>query len=162
MKKATVKNSGARPDTDASRLIDARIAALDDWRGGVLARVREVIHEADPDIVETVKWLKPSNPFGVPVFEHDGIVCTGETYREVVKLTFAAGAALADPAQLFNASLQGNARRAIDIRDGDRIDEGALKALIRAAVDHNRSRSKTAQRAEPAVRRARTSQVSGS
>jgi hypothetical protein len=120
-----------------SALIDARIAALDDWRGAVLAQVRKIIRQADPGIVEEVKWRKPSNLLGVPVWEHDGIICTGETYKSYVKLTFAKGAALDDPSKLFNASLDGNVRRAIDIREGDTIDEKALKALVRAAVALN-------------------------
>jgi hypothetical protein len=108
-----------------------------DWRGEVLARVRALIAEADPDSVETVKWRKPSNPAGVPVWEHGGLICTGETYRDKVKLTFARGAALDDPSGLFNSSLDGNARRAIDIREGDEIDGEALKTLVRAAVALN-------------------------
>ncbi len=128
--------------TSPSRLIDARIAALGDWRGEVLARVRALIRETDPDVVETVKWRKPASAMaGVPVWEHDGIICTGETYKDKVKLTFAKGAALADPSGLFNASLDGNVRRAIDFREGDTIDAKALKALIRAAVALNTSRS---------------------
>ncbi len=124
-----------------ARLIDRRIAALGDWRGEALARVRAIIREADPGVVETVKWRKPSNGMlGVPVWEHDGIICTGETYRSVVKLTFARGAALEDPSGLFNASLDGNVRRAIDIGEGDRIDARALKALVRAAVALNRAK----------------------
>jgi hypothetical protein len=120
----------------ASKLIDARIRDLGDWRGEVLARVRAVIRQADPDVVEEWKWR------GVPVFSHDGILCTGETYKEVVKLTFARGASLPDPSKLFNASLQGGTRRAIDIREKDRIDEKALKALIRAAVASNQAKAK--------------------
>ena len=121
-----------------ARLIDARIAALGDWRGETLARMRALIRSADPGVVEEVKWRKPSNGMlGVPVWEHDGIICTGETYKNYVKLTFAKGAAVADPAGLFNASLEGNVRRAIDIREGDKIDEKAFKALIRAAIAHN-------------------------
>lgn len=120
-----------------SKLIDEKIASVGDWRGEVLARMRKLIHEADPGIVEQVKWRKPTNPAGVPVWEHDGIVCTGETYKDKVKLTFAKGAALVDPAGVFNASLDGNVRRAIDIREGDKIDEKAFKALIKAAADHN-------------------------
>jgi hypothetical protein len=121
-----------------SGLIDARIAALGDWRGETLTRVRALIREADPEIVEEVKWRKPSNAMlGVPVWSHAGIVCTGETYKSVVKLTFARGASLKDPSGLFNASLEGSTRRAIDIREGDKIDEKALKALIRAAVALN-------------------------
>jgi len=136
------KSSGAEDGKGASpsRLIDARIAKLGDWRGEMLARARSVIKEADPDVVEEVKWRKPSNAMlGVPVWEHDGIICTGETYKTAVKLTFAKGAALADPSGLFNASLDGNVRRAIDFHEGDRIDEKALKALIRAAVALNRT-----------------------
>jgi len=115
-----------------SRLIDARIAELGDWRGDTLARVRELIREADPEIVEDVKWRKPSNSMlGVPVWEHDGIICTGETYKDKVKLTFAKGAALADPSGLFNSSLEGNTRRAIDFHEGHRIDDEAPQALIR-------------------------------
>jgi hypothetical protein len=121
-----------------SQLIDARIAALGDWRGETLARVRTLIREADPEVVEEVKWRKPSNSMlGVPVWEHAGIICTGETYKAVVKLTFAKGASLKDPSRLFNASLEGNTRRAIDFHEGDKIDEKALKALIRAAVALN-------------------------
>ena len=119
-----------------SRLIDERIAALGDWRGAALARIRALIHEADPGIVETWKWR------GVPVWEHDGIICTGETYKAAVKLTFAKGASLPDPSGLFNASLDGNARRAIDLHDGDRIDETAFKALIRAAVALNAAKKR--------------------
>ena len=120
-----------------SDLIDARIAALGDWRGETLARIRALIKEADPDVVESVKWRKPSNPAGVPVWEHDGILCTGETYRDYVKLTFANGAALPDPAGLFNASLDAGTRRAIDIRQGEQVDAEAFKALVRAAVAAN-------------------------
>ena len=121
-----------------SRLIDARIARTSDWRGETLARVRSIIRQADPDVVEEVKWRKPSNGMlGVPVWEHDGIICTGETYKAYVKLTFAKGAALADPSGLFNASLDGNVRRAIDIGKGAKINEKALKALIREAVAVN-------------------------
>jgi hypothetical protein len=126
-------------------LIDARIAALGDWRGETLARVRKLIKQADPKVVEAVKWRKPSNPNGVPVWEHEGIICTGETYKGYVKLTFAKGAALEDPSGLFNASLDGNVRRAIDIREGDRIDEKAFKALIRAAVALNRAKRTAAR-----------------
>jgi hypothetical protein len=121
-----------------SQLIDARIERLGDWRGETLARVRALIREADPEVVEEVKWRKPSNGMlGVPVWEHEGILCTGETYRDKVKLTFARGAALDDPGGLFNSSLDGNTRRAIDIGEGEAIDGEALKALIRAAVALN-------------------------
>ena len=148
MKKKTKNGAKEAKGADSpSRLIDARIKKLGDWRGETLARVRSLIKEADPDVVEEVKWRKPSNSMlGVPVWEHDGIICTGETYKEVVKMTFARGAALEDPAGLFNSSLEGSTRRAIDIREGDKIDDRALKALIRAAVALNtsaRSRRKT-------------------
>jgi hypothetical protein len=126
--------------TSASAWIDARIRELGDWRGEMLARVRALIHEADPEIVEECKWVKATSP-GTPVFSHDGIVCTGETYKNVVKLTFAKGAALADPDQLFNSSLEGNVRRAIDFHQGDVINEEAFRSLIRAAVVHNRNAS---------------------
>ena len=123
-----------------ARLIDARIKSLGGWKGETLAHVRGLIKQADPDVVEEVKWRKPSNGMlGVPVWEHDGIICTGETYKEVVKLTFAKGASLEDPSGLFNASLEGNERRAIDIREGDKINEKAFKALIRAAAERNTS-----------------------
>ena len=118
-------------------LIDAKIAGLGDWRGAALAKLRALIHAADPDVEETVKWQKPSNPAGVPVWEHAGIVCTGETYKDKVKLTFAKGAALADPKGLFNSSLDGNTRRAIDLFEGDAVDEAAFKALVCAAVEAN-------------------------
>ena len=140
MKKTKSGAKAAKGADSSSRLIDARIKKLGDWRGETLARVRSLIKEADPNVVEEVKWRKPSNSMlGVPVWEHDGIICTGETYKEVVKLTFARGAALEDPAGLFNSSLEGNVRRAIDIREGDKINEKALKTLIRAAVALNAS-----------------------
>ncbi len=130
--------SNERPgDASPSRVIDAKIAGLGDWRGETLARVRRLIRAADPDIVEAVKWRKASNPLGVPVWEHAGIVCTGETYKDKVKLTFARGAALDDPSGLFNSSLDGNVRRAIDFHAGGKIDEKAFKALVRAAVALN-------------------------
>jgi hypothetical protein len=132
MKKSGSKE-GAGGDSP-SQLIDARIAELGDWRGETLAKVRALIHEADPEVVEEWKWR------GVPVWEHAGIICTGETYKAVVKLTFAKGASLTDPSGLFNSSLEGNTRRAIDMREGDKIDEEALKALIRAAVALNTSK----------------------
>ena len=128
-----------------AQLIDARIEELGDWRGETLARVRALINEADPDVVEEVKWRKPASPGGVPVWEHDGVICTGETYKDKVKLTFAKGAALDDPSGLFNSSLEGNTRRAIDLHEGDQIDEQALKALIRAAVALNISARPTAR-----------------
>jgi hypothetical protein len=135
-KKPAAKTSPESP----SRLIDARIEALGDWRGQVLARVRALIKQADADVVEDVKWRKPSNSMqGVPVWSHDGIICTGETYKDKVKLTFARGASLDDPAGLFNSSLEGNTRRAIDIREGDEIADAAFKALVRAAVVANTS-----------------------
>lgn len=124
------------PETNASHLIDQRIAELGDWRGETLARMRALIRQAAPDVVETWKWR------GVPVWERDGIICTGETYKAVVKLTFAKGAALADPAKLFNASLDGNTRRAIDIREGETIDAEAFVALVRAAVALNGTRKR--------------------
>ncbi|HVO13207.1 MAG TPA: DUF1801 domain-containing protein, partial [Vicinamibacteria bacterium] len=123
----------------ASASIDAKVEGLGDWRGRTLARVREILRRADPEIVEEWKWAKPSSP-GTPVWSHDGIVCTGETYRNVVKMTFARGAELKDPSGLFNASLDGNVRRAIDIHEGDQVDEAALQDLVRAAVALNRER----------------------
>ncbi|HEU0223664.1 MAG TPA: DUF1801 domain-containing protein [Paracoccaceae bacterium] len=147
MKKATItmkKNSGSTEgEASPSQLIDARIEELGDWRGEMLARVRSLIRQADPEVVEEWKWR------GVPVWEHAGILCTGETYKKAVKLTFAKGAALEDPSGLFNASLDGNTRRAIDLHEGDRIDEEALKALVRAAVALNVA-------AGPAARAARS------
>jgi hypothetical protein len=123
-----------------SELIDATIEDLDDWRGEMLSRLRALIKEADPDVVEEVKWRKPSNSMrGVPVWSHAGIICTGETYKNVVKMTFAKGASLKDPSRLFNSSLGGSTRRAIDFHEGDELDEEALKALIRAAVAMNES-----------------------
>jgi len=146
MKKLKSGTKEAKGGDSPSRLIDAKIKDLRDWRGETLARVRVLIREADPDVVEEVKWRKPSNSMlGVPVWEHDGIICTGETYKAVVKLTFAKGAALDDPCGLFNSSLEGNVRRAIDIHEGHKIDEKALKALIRAAVVLNRSARATAR-----------------
>src|SRR6478752_10163933 len=139
----TMKRKSAKEATGGdspSQLINARIAALSDWRGETLARVRGLIREADPEMVEEVKWRKPSNAMlGVPVWEHAGIVCTGETYKAVVKLTFAKGASLKDPSHLFNSSLDGNVRRAIDIREGEEVDESAFKALVRQAVALNSS-----------------------
>jgi hypothetical protein len=120
----------------ASPILDARISELGDWRGKMLAKLRQIIHQADPEIVEEWKWVKATSP-GTPVFSHGGIVCTGETYKNVVKMTFAKGASLKDPSGLFNSSLEGNVRRAIDIHEGDKIDEAALKDLIRAAVALN-------------------------
>ena len=134
VKKSGAKEGGASP----SRQIDARIKELGDWRGEMLARVRGLIKEACPDVVEEWKWR------GVPVWERDGIICTGESYKAVVKLTFANGAALADPARLFNSSLEGNVRRAIDIREGDKLDQRALKNLVSAAVERNQAKKKKA------------------
>jgi hypothetical protein len=135
-----------RSDADngesAPARIDTTIAALGDWRGETLSRMRKLIREADPDIVEEVKWVKPSNPAGVPTWSHNGIVCTGEIYKVTVKLTFANGALLEDPRQLFNSSLGGNTRRAIDIREGEEVDARAFKALVRAAVDLGTARVK--------------------
>src|SRR5918993_5249915 len=121
----------------ASRLIAQRIRDLGGWRGETLARMRALILEADPEMIEDCKWIKPTNPLGVPVWSHDGIVCTGEAYTNVVKLTFARGARIPDPSRLFNSSLEGNTRRAIDIHEGEQIDAGAFKALVKAAVAEN-------------------------
>ena len=128
-------------DTPPSQLIDARIEQLYDWRGERLSQLRGLIHQADPDVVEDVKWRKPTNPMGVPVWSHDGMLCTGEAYKDKVKLTFASGAALDDPSGLFNASLKGKARRAIDLREGDEIDEAAFVSLVKSAVVLNVSRA---------------------
>jgi hypothetical protein len=122
-------------------MIDERIKELGDWRGKMLSRLRALIKEADPEVVEEWKWVKPTNP-GTPVWSHDGLICTGETYKDVVKMTFAKGAALEDPSGLFNSSLGGNTRRAIDFHEGEKVDEEALKALIRAAVTLNASRAR--------------------
>ena len=129
-----MKKSGSQKGKSPSRLIDARIKELGDWRGRVLGRLRALVKAADPEVVEEWKWR------GVPVWSHDGLICTGETYRNVVKMTFARGAALKDPSGLFNASLEGNTRRAIDFHEGDKMNERALKTLVRAAVTLNRSR----------------------
>ena len=126
-------------DLPASRLVDLRIQSLGDWRGEMLSRIRAVIRQADPEVLEDCKWVKPSNPWGVPVWSHGGIICTGETHKNVVKMTFAKGAFLDDPSGLFNSSLEGNLRRAIDIHEGEKINEKALKALIRSAVVLNTS-----------------------
>jgi hypothetical protein len=133
-----MKKSDASQDHSASEFISARIAELGDWRGKSLSRMRTLIKEADPDVVEEWKWVKPTKP-GTPVWSHDGIICTGESYKNVVKLTFAKGASLKDPARLFNSSLDGNVRRAIDIREGEEVDESAFKTLVRQAVALNRS-----------------------
>src|SRR6187399_1933285 len=142
--KKTISNAN-EGENSPSQLIDVRIKELGDWRGETLARVRSLIREADPEVVEEWKWR------GVPVWEHAGIICTGETYKAVVKMTFAKGAALADPSRLFNSSLEGNVRRAIDIHEGDKIDERALKALIQAAVALNTSKQTSKRAAPPAV-----------
>jgi len=133
-----MKKSGSQKAESPSELIDAKIKELGDWRGKTLSKVRQIIKEADPDIVEEWKWVKPTNP-GIPVWSHNGDICTGETYKNVVKLTFFKGASLKDPSRLFNSSLEGNARRAIDLHEGEKIDEEALKALIRDAVTLNLS-----------------------
>lgn len=129
-------------NANASAEIDAMIADRRDWRGETLARMRKFIREADPDVVETVKWRKPSNPAGVPAWEHDGMICTGETYKDYVKLTFAHGAALPDPAGIFNTGFGGNTRRAIDIREGEEVEAKAFKALIREAIAFNAAKKK--------------------
>jgi hypothetical protein len=141
---------GPIPVESASSSIDKKIKELGDWRGKTLARVRDLIHQADPEIVEEWKWAKATSP-GTPVFSHGGIVCTGETYKSVVKLTFAKGAALKDPSGLFNSSLEGNVRRAIDIHEGEKVDEAALKDLIRAAVALNlKGKNKAQPKPRPA------------
>jgi hypothetical protein len=137
--------SNSNEGQSASERIDKRIAELGDWRGETLSRMRKLVKQADPDVVEEVKWVKPTNP-GVPTWSHDGIICTGETYKSVVKLTFAKGASLKDPAKLFNSSLEGNTRRAIDIHEGEKVDAGKFKALIRAAVALNASGGKARPR----------------
>src|ERR671911_2191895 len=140
-----MKESDSHEGQSASERIDERIAELGDWRGKTLSRMRKLIKEADPDVVEEVKWVKPTNP-GTPTWSHDGIICTGEVYKSVVKLTFAKGASLKDPAKLFNSSLAGNTRRAIDIHKGEKVDTGAFKALIRTAVALNTSGGKVRPR----------------
>ncbi len=149
-KTASIESASA---LSASAFIDEKIKELGDWRGKMLAKVRKIIHEADPEIVEELKWVKPTSP-GTPVFSHGGIVCTGETYKSVVKMTFAKGAALKDPAGLFNSSLEGNVRRAIDIHEGEKINEAALKDLIRAAVALN-LKGKSEPKPKAKTRRAR-------
>ena len=129
-----------------SELIDDLIAKTLDWRGATLAKLRKIIHDADPEITEEVKWRRPSNPMGAPVWEHNGIVCIGGILKERVRLSFAAGASLPDPQKLFNAMLEGNQARAIDIYDGDKLNESALKALIRAGVEHNLAKAKPARK----------------
>jgi hypothetical protein len=143
-----MKESDASRGQSASELISKRIAELADWRGEALSRMRKLIQEADPDVVEELKWVKPSSP-GTPVWSHSGGICTGESYKEVVKLTFFKGASLEDPARLFNSSLEGNARRAIDIHEGQVVDEFAFKALVRQAIALNSSgKSKPSNRAK--------------
>jgi hypothetical protein len=140
-----MKESGSTESQSASEQIDKRIAELGDWRGETLSRMRKLIKEADPEVVEEWKWVKPTNP-GTPVWSHNGGICTGETYKSAVKLTFFKGASLKDPAKLFNASLDGNTRRAIDIHEGEEVDAGAFKELIRAAVALNTSGGKARPR----------------
>ena len=140
-----MKQSGASGAPSASEVISKRIAALGDWRGKTLSRMRTLVKEADPDVVEEVKWVKATNP-GTPTWSHDGIICTGETYKAVVKLTFAKGASLKDPARLFNSSLDGNVRRAIDIHEGEEVDATAFKTLVRQAVALNTSKSKASKK----------------
>jgi hypothetical protein len=130
--------AGSEPETP-SELIDAKLEELDDWRGEMLARIRGLTQQATPEVVEEIKWRKPSNPFGVPVWSHDGIILTGETYKDKVKLTFAKGASLEDPAGLFNSNLEATVTRAIDLHEGDGIDEEAFKALVRSAAELNAS-----------------------
>ena len=139
MKKTKSGSNEGTKGASPSLQIDARIKEASDWRAEMLARIRMLIKQADPEVVEEVKWRKPSNPAGVPVWSHDGIICTGETYKSVVKLTFAKGASLKDPAHLFNSSLDGNVRRAIDIHEGERVDASAFKALVKQAVALNGS-----------------------
>ena len=141
-----MKKQASTESQSASELIDKRIAELGDWRGGTLSRLRTLIKQADPGVVEEVKWRKPSNPGGTPVWYHDGILCTGESYKNHVRLTFAKGASLKDPKGLFNASLEGNALRAIVVHEGEEVDAGAFKALLRAAVALNASAGKARPR----------------
>src|SRR5215510_3480950 len=143
-----MKKASAKPDHSASDLISERITELGDWRGKTLSRMRTLIKKADPDVVEEWKWVKPTKP-GTPVWSHDGIICTGESYKSVVKLTFAKGASLKDPRRLFNSSLDGNVRRAIDIHEGEDVDESAFKALVRQAAALNVSgKSKSSKKAK--------------
>ena len=143
-----MKRSGASQGQSASELISKRIAELGDWRGETLSRMRKLIKEADPDVVEEWKWVKPTKP-GTPVWSHDGIICTGESYKNAVKLTFAQGASLKDPDRLFNSSLDGNVRRAIDIHEGEEVDESAFRALVRRAIALNSpGKSKPAKKAK--------------
>jgi hypothetical protein len=137
-----MNESGSQQGKSPSQLIDARVEELGDWRGEMLSRVRGIVKQADPDVVEEWKWVKATNP-GTPVWSHDGIICTGETYKSAVKMTFAKGASLEDPSGLFNSSLEGNTRRAIDFHEGEEIDEEALKTLVRAAVALNESKAQS-------------------
>jgi len=137
-----MNKSDSTQEPSASERIDAIVRELKDWRGETFAQLRSLIGQADPDVVETVKWVKPSNPNGVPIFEHAGILCTGEIYKDKVKLTFAYGASLPDPSGLFNSSLEGNTRRAIDFSEDAKVDEEPFRALIRAAVEHNTKKAK--------------------
>ena len=139
---------GSKKDESPAQLIDAKIEELGDWRGKTLSRLRALIKQADPGVVEEVKWRKAANPTGVPAWSHDGMICTGETYKAAVKLTFAKGASLKDPSGLFNSSLEGNVRRAIDFHEGDAIDENAFKALIREAVSLNESSGRTPRKGD--------------
>src|ERR1700704_5974086 len=145
VREENMKESDSNEGQSASERIDKRVAELGDWRGETLSRMRKLIKQADPDVIEEVKWVKATSP-GVPVWSHDGIICTGETYKSVVKLTFAKGASLQDPAKLFNSSLEGNTRRAIDIHEGEKVDARAFKTLIRAAVALNTSGGKARSR----------------
>jgi hypothetical protein len=145
-----MKKSGASQGQSASQLISERIAGLGDWRGETLSRMRQLIKTADPDVVEEWKWVKSTTP-GTPVWSHGGIICTGESYKNVVKLTFAKGASLTDPARLFNSSLDGNVRRAIDIHEGEEVDESAFTALIRQAVAVNTGKSTPSRKGKPAA-----------
>src|SRR5712692_3443530 len=154
-----MKKSGASQGQSASELISKRIAELEDWREETLARMRALILEADSEMIEERKWRKPSNAMaGVPVWSHHGIVCTGETYTKVVKLTFARGARIPDPSRLFNSSLEGNTRRAIDIHEGEKVDAGAFKALVKAAVAQN---GPPAKKAKPGAKEAKPIQMRG-
>src|SRR5881397_889991 len=143
-----MKKSGASQSQSASELISKRIAELGDWRGETLSRMRKLIKEGDPDVVEEWKWVKPKSP-GTPIWSHDGIICTGESYKNVVKLTFAKGASLKDPARLFNSSLDGNVRRAIDIHEGEEVDASAFKALVRQAIALNSAKPAKPKPAKP-------------
>jgi hypothetical protein len=138
-----MKKRVSKKAESTSHLIDAKIKQLGDWRGKMLGQLRALVKQADPDVVEEAKWRKPTNPLGVAVWSHDGLICTGETYKSVVKMTFAKGAALKDPSGLFNSSFEGNVRRAIDFREGEKINEKALKTLLRAAVAMNKSKAKS-------------------